>query len=181
MPINWEEAEKFDKFKPYADDGKYIVKCNGVEIKEVGTKGSVIMKFKFDEGDVAYPTVDHWMSFNNTNWRGYHNQRLLEMFGLTKEQARKSVDLCEKTDDKETIMKAYQQIFDKLLAKKPEVEIEVYTEAGQNGNDYARADFTSPTVRMRNDKSEDKQQPAGDVLPTEMEVASDINLDEVPF
>ena len=61
--INWKEAEEKagGNFKNYAGDGKYTVKCNDIEIKEVGENGSVIMKFKFEDGDVAYPSADHWM------------------------------------------------------------------------------------------------------------------------
>lgn len=178
MPIDWNKAEEYNKFKPYIEDGKFKVKCNGVEIKEVGSNGSVIMKFKFDDTDNAqYPTADHWMSFKNTNFRGHHNRCILRMFGLTEEQAKKSVDLCEKTDNKDEIIKAYQKIFDKLLAKKPEVEIEVYTDG-----DYVRAEFTDRTVRMNDKNSNTTTAAQKEVLPSDIEVdGGDINMDDVPF
>ena len=55
MAINWDDVQEKagGSFKNYYADGKYKAKCDGVEIKEVGSNGSVIMKFHFEETDEA--------------------------------------------------------------------------------------------------------------------------------
>lgn len=175
--INWTEAEEKagGNFKPYAADGKYTVKCHDVEIKEVGDKGSVIMKFKFEETDKEqYPSADHWMSFKNDNFRYIHNKRLMELFGATEENAKKAVEMAESKSGKENVMKAYEACFKKLLAKKPEVEIEVYTE-----NDYARAEFLSRSVAMPHGNEKQAEPKGEDILAGTEEV--DLSDDALPF
>ena len=187
MATNWEElANDFGgNYKPYLKDGLYKVKANGVEIKEVGTNGSVIQKFSFEDLDEnSVPTVDHWLSFKNANWRKWHNRCLMIMFGLTKEQAEKTVDICEKTDDKATIIKTYQQMYKKLLDKKPEVEIEVYTTQGNDGKYYARAEFTDRSVAMPHDGEATTQptQTTGETVEIEgVGGAEEIAIEDVPF
>lgn len=169
-------------FKDYADDGFYTVKCNSIEVKEVGSNGSVIMKFGFEETDkVQYPTADHWLSFKNENFRKYHSRNLMMVLGASKENAQKAVDMCEGKAGKDAIVKAYEQAFNKLVAKKPEVDIEVYTERNQsNGKDYARAEFTDRSVAMPHGDAPAK--PAQDNPLAEAEDASgEIAMDELPF
>ena len=165
-------------FKQYIEDGVYKAKCDKVEIKEVGSNGSVIMKFHFEDTESAqYPTADHWLSFNNANWRKWHNRCLMIVLGLTEEQAEKTVDICEKTDKKEAIVKAYDQMYAKLLAKKPEVEIEVYTDGK-----YARAEFTDRSVAMPRGNGEKKI--VNDTVPADMPEPDDdaeVDLSDVPF
>lgn len=175
MSINWSEAEEKagGDFKPYAGDGLYTVKCVGVEIKEVGQNGSVIMRFKFEENDkMVYPSADHWLSFKNDNWRYVHNARLMQLFGATEDAAKKAVEMAESKSGKENIMKAYKSCYDKLLVKKPEVEIEVYTENG-----YARAEFTDRRVAMPHGNEPAKEAPANNPLDGAQEVA----IDDLPF
>ena len=177
--INWEEAEEKagGNFKPYAADGKYTVKCNDVEIKEVGDKGSTIMKFKFEEAqDMMFPSADHWLSFKNDNWRYIHNKRLMQVLGATEDGAKKAVEMAESKNGKENVIKAYEACYKKLLAKKPEVEIEVYTE-----NDYARAEFTDKRVAMPHG-DEGQPKPTGDdVLAGAEEMTGEADLSELPF
>lgn len=179
MATNWAELnDKYNKFKPYAVDGKYKVKPVSVEIKEVGSNGSVIMKFAFEETDVKFPTVDQWLSFKNENWRKWHNRCLLIALGLTEEQAENTVDLCEKSGKKETIIKDYNTWFNKAIDQfEGEIEIKVTTDE----NDYARAEFADPTIAGPKNKDEVKK-PEGDVLPSDDEVTGEeITLDGVPF
>ena len=68
---------------------------------------------------------------------------LMVVLGTTEENARKAVEVCESKGSKENIVKAYEAAFNKLVAKKPEVEIEVYT-----ADKYSRAEFKDPTVAM---------------------------------
>lgn len=182
--IDWNEAEEKagGNFKSYAADGKYTVKCDGVEIKEVGQNGSVIMKFHFeDKGDVQFPTADHWLSFKNDNWRYIHNKRLMMVFGATEEGAKKGVQMAEDKDDKDAIVKGYEACYKKLLAKKPTVEIEVYTE-----NDYARAEFTDRSVAMPHGDEGQPKENTGEVvspdsIKDDLDTAEEIDLSEVPF
>lgn len=178
MPnINWDEVQ--DKmggsFKNYYADGKYTAKCDSVEIKEVGSNGSVIMKFHFEEGkDGQYPTADHWLSFKNDAWRQWHNKCLMVMLGATEDAAKKAVEMAESKDGKDNIIKGYEACYKKLLAKKPEVEIEIYTENG-----YARAEFLDRSVAMPHGNEPAKENKGDDVLAGAEEV--DLSDADLPF
>ena len=161
-------------FKTYAEDGDYKAKCDSIEIKEVGQNGSIIMKFGFEATDVQFPTADHWLSFKNDNWRKWHNRCLMVVLGASEEAAEKAVDVCESKSGKENIVKAYEQAYKKLVAKKPEVEIEVYTE-----NDYARAEFKDRSVAMPHGNEPAKESKGDDVLAGAEEV--DLSDADLPF
>lgn len=183
---NWEDLDKEmgGNFKDFANDGVHKVKCNGVEIKEVGTNGSVIMKFGFEETDnVQYPTADHWLSFKNENFRKYHSRNLMMVLGASKDAAQKAVDMCEGKSGKDAIVKAYEQTFGKLVSKKPEVEIEVYTERNpNNGKDYARAEFTDRSVAMPHGEEPQKNSTEAPAEESPLEGAEEIDLgDSLPF
>lgn len=178
MATNWEELDKEmgGNFKNYATDGKYNVKCNGVEIKEVGSNGSVIMKFGFEEDNVKYPTADHWLSFKNENFRKYHSRNLMMVLGASKDAAQKAVDMCEGKSGKDAIVKAYDQTFSKLTSKKPAVEIEVYTENG-----YARAEFTDRSVAMPHGEEPQKSSTEAPSEENPLEGAEEVDLGDLPF
>lgn len=163
-------------FKTYAEDGDYKVKCDSIEIKEVGQNGSIIMKFGFEATDVQFPTADHWLTFKEgkDNWRKWHNRCLMVVLGASEEAAEKAVDVCEGKSGKENIVKAYEQAYKKLVAKKPEVEIEVYTE-----NDYARAEFKDRSVAMPHGNEPAKENKGDDVLAGAEEV--DLSDADLPF
>lgn len=179
MAIDWNSVQENagGNYKNFYADGDYTVKCDGVEIKEVGDKGSVIMKFHFEETNEAqYPTADHWLSFKNDNWRIWHNKCLMEVLGATEDNAKKAVEVCESKEGKANKMKAYESAFKKLTAKKPEVGIEVYTE----GN-YARAEFKDRRVAMPHDNEPAKEDKGGDLLSMGEEASEDIDLSDMPF
>lgn len=180
--IDWDAAEEAmgGDFKPYANEGIHKVKCNDIEIKEVGENGSVVMKFKFEETEVAYPSADHWLSFKNNNWRYIHNKRLMMVLGASEEAAKKAVEMAESKPDKANVIKAYEACYKKLLAKKPEVEIEVYTDGK-----YSRAEFTDKRVAMpRDDKPKQiiaATVPIDDPLAGAEEMTSEDDLSSLPF
>lgn len=182
--IDWDDVQ--DKmggdFKNFYEDGDYTVKCDSVEIKEVGSNGSVIMKFHFEEGkDGQYPTADHWLSFKNDAWRQWHNKCLMQVLGATEEAAKKGVEMAEGKEGKENIIKGYEACYKKLLAKKPEVKIEVFTEANpSNGKEYARAEFKDRNVAMPHGDGDNKNN-SDDVLAGAEDVSGDIDLSDVPF
>ena len=161
-------------YKNYFSDGDYTAKCDGVEIKEVGQNGSVIMRFHFEEtNDGQFPTADHWLSFKNNNWRIWHNKCLMQVLGATEDAAKKAVEMAESKDGKENIMKGYEACYKKLLAKKPEVKIDVYTD--ENG--YARAEFKDRSVAMHHDNAPQKESKGDDVLSQ----GEEVELADLPF
>ena len=172
--INWDNLEEQmgSKYKPYAEDGKYSVKCVDVEIKTTST-GSVVEKFIFEEDDkVQFPTADHWISKKNDNFRAYHQKNLLVALGASEANARLAVEKAEAKDDFDYAVKAYETAFKALLKKEPTVEIEVYTEP-RNGKEYARAEFTDRSVAMPHGNDTKKEATAS----TEEEV----DLSDIPF
>lgn len=175
MSTDWDKLqdEMGGKFKNYANNGKHTVKCNSIEVKEVGQNGSIIMKFGFEETDVQYPTADHWLSFKNENWRKWHNKCLMVVLGASEDNAKKAVDICEGKSGKDNIVKAYESAYKKLIAKSPEVEIEVYPDG-----DYARAEFTDRSVAMPHG-DEDKAKKSDDPLEGAEEV--DLSESDLPF
>ena len=184
MSLDWDniQNEMGGDFKNFYADGKYKAKCDGVEIKEVGTNGSVIMKFHFEETNEAqYPTADHWLSFKNNNWRAWHNKCLMEVLGATEDAAKKAVEMAESKEGKDNIIKGYEACYKKLLAKKPEVEIEVYTDANPNtGKEYARAEFLDRRVAMPHGDEDKKPADKADDIISQGE---EVNLSEsdLPF
>lgn len=168
--INWDDIEEQygSQYKDYAEDGVYKVKCDGVEIKDAGTKGNKVVKFHFEDTDnFQFPTADHWMVKDKAGWRIKHMKDLFVALGATEEKAKKCCELAEAKDDFEYAAKAYQKGFDTLLSKKPEVEIEVYTEGK-----YARAEFTNRSVAMRrdNDKKDEPMSGAEEVDLTDVDL-----------
>ena len=179
MSIDWDSIQESagGNFKNYYADGKYKAFCDGVEIKEVGNNGSVIMKFHFeDTPDGQYPTADHWLSFKNDAWRQWHNKCLMVMFGATEDGAKKAVEMAESKSGKENIIKGYEAVYKKLLAKKPEVDIEVYTDE----KNYARAEFLDRSVAMPHGDESPKKDSTNPLDGAE-DISSEIDLSDVPF
>lgn len=178
--LDWDSIQESagGNFKNYAADGDYKVKCTGVEIKEVGEKGSIIMKFGFEEDDVQYPTADHWLTFKEGKdaWRQWHNKCLMVVLGATEDGAKKAVEMAESKSGKDNIIKGYEACYKKLLVKKPEVEIEVYTDNG-----YARAEFKDRSVAMPHDSEPTKENKADDPLAGAEDASDEIDLSDVPF
>lgn len=175
--IDWEKVQEATggDYKNFYADGDYKAKCDGVEIKEVGENGSVIMKFHFEETKEAqYPTADHWLSFKNDNWRIWHNKCLMVVLGATEDAAKKAVEMAESKDGKDNIVKGYETVYKKLLAKKPEVEIEVYSD--ERG--YARAEFKDRSVAMPHDNAPAKENTEDK---TETQDDGDIDISAIPF
>lgn len=176
MAINWGEAEEKagGNFKDYAPAGTHKVKLVSVDHHEAGQNGSIAQDFKFAEDDsYQYPKVTHWLSFKNDNWRFIHNRSLMMLFGASKENAQKAIEICESKSKKEDIVKAYQQAYERLIAKKPEVEIEVWPDGK-----YSRADFTSSSVRMSHpdDEPYEKSETGDDIMQSGEEISLDTDL-----
>lgn len=180
--IDWSKAEEEagGNFKKFVADGNYTVKCDGVEIKEVGENGSIIMKFHFEDiNDEQVPTADHWLSFKNDSWRYIHNKRLMMVLGATEDAAKKAIEAAESKDGKDNKVKAYDQLYKRLLAKKPTVDIEVFTEGK-----YARAEFADRSVAMPHGDEGQPKEIINETVPMDpMAGAEEVDLSdsELPF
>ena len=179
MAINWDNLEEQmgNKYKSFADDGKYSVKCVDVEFKKTST-GSIAQKFIFEEGkDVQYPTADHWLSKKNDNFRAYHQKNLFVLLGASEANARQVVEKAEEKGDYDYAAKVYEASFKNLLKKNPEVEIEVYRQVNEsNGKEYARAEFTDRSVAMPHGDSKKTGSTA-----SVAEEGEEIDLSDIPF
>lgn len=180
MALDWNKMEEEfgKKFKDFAPEGKHKVKCIGVEIKEVGTNGNYVEKFKFEESDeYQYPTADHWISWKNDNFRAFHQKNLLVALGSTDDKAKLCVEKVESLGSHENIVKGYQKAFDTLLAKQPTIEIEV----GFDGK-YSRSEFTDSSVAMNGNKKESKASDDLDIdLGSDEGFEIDIDASDMPF
>lgn len=178
MAIDWNKVEEDagSKYKNYAKPDVYKVKCVDVDIREVGTNGSVVEEFIFEEDDkYQYPKATHWLSFKNDSWRQWHNRCLMIMFGSSEDTAEKAIDKIEALGSKEKIMKGYETAYKALLnKKKPLVEIEVFPDGK-----YTRAEFTDDTVAMPHDDA--KPTAASDEIIPEDISEDEIDLSEIPF
>lgn len=178
MAIDWGkvEEENGSKFKNYAPTGNYKVKCVDVDIKEVGSNGSIAQEFLFEEDDnYQYPKATHWLTFKEgkDGWRQWHNRNIMIMLGSSAETAEKAIEKIEALGDKDKIVKGYETAYKSLLKKKPEVEIEVFPDGK-----YSRAEFTDPNVGMPHDnKNNDKMV---DLAPADIEEDA-IDLSDIPF
>lgn len=168
--VDWDkiESEMGGQYKDYAPEGTYKVKCIGVEIKEVGSNGSVVEKFQFEEGQYQYPTADHWISRKNDNFRAWHQKNLLVALGASEANAKAVVEKAE-AKDFDYAVKAYDTAFSTLLKKAPEVEIEVY----QDGK-YSRSEFTDRSVAMPHDGGKKEEKAVA-------EESDEIDLSDLPF
>lgn len=179
MAIDWKKVEEDagSKYKNYAKPGTYKVKCVDVDIREVGTNGSVAQDFLFEEDDnYQYPKATHWLSFKNDSWRQWHNRNLMVVLGSSESTAEKAIDKIEALGDKEKIMKGYETAYKALLKKKPEVEIEVFPDGK-----YSRAEFTDDRVAMPHDDAKPAATDTDEVVPEDIDDSEEIDLSELPF
>lgn len=179
--INWAEVESTSNtFKDYAPHGIHKVVVSKVEHRETST-GSIAQEFHFAEDDMyKYPKATHWLSFNNNNWRLSHNRSLMMLLGASKENAERAIEICEDKTKQEDVIKAYQQAYERLIAKKPEVEIETW--ADPKNERYSRADFTNASVRLSHpddapyDGKPAAKKEAGDIMKDGEEITLDEDL-----
>lgn len=180
MAIDWKQVEENNgnKYKNYAKPGIYKVKCIDVDIREVGSNGSVAQEFIFEEDDERqYPKATHWLTFKEgkDGWRQWHNRQLMIVLGSTEETAEKAIDKIEALGSKEKIMDGYKTAYKALLnKKKPTVEIEVYPDGK-----YTRSEFTDDRVAMPHDDA--KPAPVSDEIIPEDIPDGEIDLSELPF
>lgn len=183
MKFDWDETdEKYgNQYKDYAEDGNYDVKLVDVTVEEKGTKGSLCVSFIAEEtNDYQFPTIQHWVSYNNPNWTGHHYREILRYFGVSDEDAKKVIELAFKGDNKENHAKGLATALKKAITKKKTVPIIVFSEQGNNGNWYARADFKASSITMYNpkDKGSRAVEKAKEITGGE---EADVNIADLPF
>lgn len=152
MGINWDEVEEqYDKgYKDYAPEGKHKVKCIDCEAKQVGSKGTYILKFIFEEDDnYQYQTADCWVSKDKEKFRYHYIKNLFMVLGAPEDKAKAVIEKAEEKGDYDFAVTTYEASFKRLLAKKPEAEIEVYRD--DRNPKYCRATFTDKRVYMKRD------------------------------
>lgn len=175
---NWADIEnEYNKgWKEYAPEGEYKTRVSKVELVESSQKKTPGLNFFFAETEeYAFPKfgTTHWISTGNENWRKYHHRELLRELGLTKEQAEKSVDLCEDKGDLEKIVAAYLAIFKKAIAKSSEVDVVVFKR--KESDQFPTIDFASGNVRMNKPEEERKEEPSV------VEEGEELDLSDMPF
>lgn len=179
---SWEDIEKeFNKggYKDYAPEGEYKTKVSKVKLVESSQKKTPGITFFFaDNDEYAFPRygATHWASKTNVNWRKYHNRELFRELGLTKDQAEKTVDLCEGKKDLNKIMQAYLQMFENAIAKSKEVNVVVFKR--KEDDKYATIDFANGNVRMNKPEVEQREEKEAEA---EEEPEEEISMDELPF
>ena len=176
MAINWNNVEdKYQKnFKDYAPEGEYTTTVESVELVTAST-GNTGVRFNLAETD-EYKFPKYGVTFYNTkneSWRQHHMKELFVVLGMTEDQARKSVEMCE---DKSDVMDAYQKVFTKFLPKQKPAEIVVFKVKPED--QYATWDFKSGKVRMNRPEAETKAKSAP---ASPIEDAEAIDLSELPF
>lgn len=181
MSINWDQVKEDNapKFKNYAKPGVYKVKCIDINIREVGSKGSIAQEFIFEEDeDRQYPKATHWLTFKEgkDGWRQWHNRNLMVVLGSSESTAEKAIDKIEALGSKDKIVKGYETAYKSLLKKKPEVEIEVFPDGK-----YSRAEFTDENVAMPHDDAKPASEDAYDVAPEDIDDEEEIDLSDIPF
>lgn len=164
MSWNWNEIEQNagGNFKSYAPNGQYKVKLAKAEVKDNPNWKSPMVVFEWTEDDqYTYPkSTAHALSLGNANWRRFHHRNLLMEFGIAKDAAQKAIEVAEKDENRDVIVKAYQSMYDRIAQRHPEVEIVVrdqikngVVQRSDKGTAYSEVDFVNPQVAtgQRND------------------------------
>lgn len=186
MAINWGEVEETysGDFKDYAPEGTFKVKCVDVEPRKV-SDGAYVLDFIFEEDDkYQYPKAGCYITNKKEKekWRWHYVKNLFVVLGASEDKAKQVVEKAEEKGDYEFAIKAYEASFKRLLAKKPEAEINVYFSGrmSKKGNPINNAEFTDSRIRMKRQEQKVAEVVGGEVVPTDIP-NGDINFGEIPF
>ena len=181
------DEENRKEFKDYAPNGDYIVALEGVTLKTFDNGGQVF-EFAFEETDTTkYPLYQKsFFKDESKNFRCYHYRNIMMVLGASKENAQQAVEACENGKNREAIADKYTQAFNRLAQKHPKVHIEVRDRLDRDGNPkvspkgktYQESELKDPSVYFPSNK---KSTQSGDILPSDGEVAEDIDVDNLPF
>lgn len=179
MNINWDELK--DQYGGnYAGVGKYKVKVKDVVMSDKnGNSCRVDINYEKKDG-LSYPKTSYFLSFKEdakVGWRQLMAMTLMKELSGSEEDAKKVVENIESKDGNEAIIKEYQASFKRLGEKHREVEIEVYSELGDDGREYTRSQLTadSKLSTKRPPKKEKKVESVDDLG------GEEIKMDKIPF
>lgn len=191
MPTDWNAlADEYKKeFKEYAPLGKHKVKVEKATVATT-TTSSIRVVFEFQDSDACkYPkSAAHWVSRKNINWTKWHHKCLLEVLGVSEENAQKGIDSVEKDGVSiDQLVKGYQALYDRACSRHPEVEIEVREQYDRDGNKvmsdkgyaYTESEFTNRSVYSSN-----KPKTASETVESIDDLGredAEINIDDIPF
>ena len=178
MSINWDavEQETGSNFKNYAPEGRYTVKLDGVDVKEVGNKGNYAVELFFEESpEYQYQKATYWISKDKQNWRIKNMKELLTVLSGSEDNAKKVCEMAESKGSFDYAVAAYEKALKTLATKKVETEIEVYFSGSysQKGTPICNATLTDPRVYNKNVKKKDSNPMAG---AEEIELDTDLSL-----
>lgn len=196
--FNWEEDEKqaggSTNYLAYAPNGEYKVKLEKVEVKNNDNWKAPMVSFIWQDGEYKYPSnVAHWLYIGNPSFRRVHMRAILMEFGVVKENAQKLIEQAEGDQERPTLVKGYQAMFDRLAQKHPEVTIVVRPQmrdgkpvTSKKGYIWGESDFNNPALQVG--KKEKTTTPESNATPiddlfggeTASETASLPN-NEIPF
>lgn len=180
---DWDELEKRAGGSSIADAGFYKVKVESVDLRETkNAQGGTTywMDFVFADDGTKYPKVSHAISFKNDAWRRVHFMRILKELGIAEDKAKQAIKTAEAKSGVDNIVSAYIAVFDRAIAKAPEIEIEVYESDvinPNNGRPYMRADFKNNAITFG--RGNNKSAPAKQESP--LDGAEQVDLTELPF
>lgn len=190
MTTDWDAlANEYNKgFKEYAPLGRYKVKVDKAEVKKINGKNgeNIVINFVFQDNDsYKFPkSAAHWASRNNINSAKWQNAALLQVLGVSEENARKAIDGIEKDGVSiDQAIKGYQQVYDRACSRHPEVEIEVREQVDYRTGEVARSDagyaYTESEFADRRVYSSHKPETAA--TSEEPLGGEGINIDSIPF
>ena len=183
MSYDWDkmETEAGGQFSPIAEVGEHKVKVETIDVRETkNAQGntSYWLDLIFVDDGIKYPKISHPISFKNQGWRMVHFKRILEELGIAEDKAKQAIEQAEGKKGEANIVAAYHAIFERAVAKNPEVEIEVFEDDKINpntGRPYMRADFKNPQIGFgRNTKKAEAKS-------TPLDEGEEIELTEIPF
>lgn len=146
------EEEVGGNFSPFAEVGTHKAKVESVDLRESkNAQGETTywMDFLFMDEGVKFPKISRAISFKNNNWRRVHFMCILKELGIAEDKAKKAIETAEAKSGTDNIVSAYVAVFDRAVAKHPEIEIDISEDDKLNpktGRPYMRADFKNPAI-----------------------------------
>lgn len=191
MATNWDELEQQygGNFKKFAPEGKYKTKINKVEVDTTAT-GSIYVRFEAEETEqYKFPkSAQHWISKKNIGWTKWHHKSLMIALGASEDNAKLVIDKITPDNIEDTkLILGYRKAYEALVAKKPEVEVEIRPQYNRNGEIaksdkgivYTEFEFTKQGVYQDNRPKEKKDTtPVEEVMGETEELDNDL---EIPF
>lgn len=185
-------ANEYKKeYKDYAPLGRYKAKVEKAEVKKINGKNgeNIVINFFFQDSDeYKFPkSAAHWASRNNINSAKWQNAAMLQVLGVSEENARKAIDGIEKDGVSiEQAVKCYQAVYDRACSRHPEVEIEVREQIDYKTGEVRMSDkgyaYTESEFADRSVYSSNKPKTASEIVESVDDLGSEeINIDDIPF